>query len=283
MRVQSPAKVNWTLRVLGRRPDGYHEIESLVGPVTLFDELAFEFRGEPGVCLTCNRPDLPTDASNLVVRAGALLADKAGRPLGAVCRLVKRIPVGGGLGGGSSNAAAALIALNRLWGLHWPTVRLLDLAAKLGSDVPLFLHGGPVIMRGRGERIEPATLAWNGWIALIFPQRAISTAAVYRAWRPAEAPADSLSRLTCGRLDAVACMEATFNMLEAPAFEVCEPLRKLRDALQAIALRPVRVSGSGSTLFTAFDVRPEAEAFVAQVERELGLGGCAVRPVTTPV
>lgn len=294
--VRAPAKINWTLRVLGRRSDGYHDIESLVSPVSLYDDLSFSAAGEAGVRLFCDVPDVPVDENNLIIRAARRLAEVSRVSGGVECRLTKRIPVGGGLGGGSSNAASTLTALNRLWRLDWPVWRLAEVAAELGSDVPLFLHGGAVIMTGRGERIRPARLGWQGWVVLVFPGIPVSTAAVYKAWRPAgersSGPASgaghpgesepgvlSPEQFAKTPSGAVQWMEWTFNMLEEPALEVCPVLGELVRRLTAMASRPVRVSGSGSTLFTAFDSRDEAERMVDMVARELGLRAGVVRPI----
>src|SRR5690606_25007264 len=147
--VRSPAKLNWTLRVLGPRPDGFHELESLVSAVSLHDELSFSSRPE-GAGITCDDPSVPTGSDNLITRAATALAQASGVSHGFTCRLTKRIPLGGGLGGGSSNAAATLRALNGFWGLNWPVERLMPVAASVGSDVAFFLHGGTAMMRGRG-------------------------------------------------------------------------------------------------------------------------------------
>ena len=167
--VRSPAKINWTLRVVGRRRDGYHEIESLVSAVSLYDELAFSPRTDSRFVLISDDPAVPTDERNLICRAAAIAAREAAEPTGLDCRLTKRIPIGGGLGGGSSNGAATLLALNRLWSLNWPTERLLTEAGRLGSDVPFFILGGTAVIAGRGEQVRPARLPWRGWIVLLMP------------------------------------------------------------------------------------------------------------------
>jgi 4-diphosphocytidyl-2-C-methyl-D-erythritol kinase len=277
--IRSPAKINWTLRVLGRRPDGYHEIESLVSAVTLYDELAFTSRTDGRFVLTCDQPAVPTDERNLICRAAGLISADAGPVGGLNCRLTKRIPVGGGLGGGSSNGASALRALNRLWGLNWPAGRLMDAAAKLGSDVPFFIRGGTALIRGRGEQVEPATLPWQGWIVLLLPELAVSTAEVYRAWRPPAAPtiAGEYDDRT-GRIPpAVRWMSRAYNMLEKPAMEVCPALKELVDRAESIINRPVRISGSGSTLYTAFDSEREAEESADLFGRSLQLRICVVQ------
>jgi 4-diphosphocytidyl-2-C-methyl-D-erythritol kinase len=272
--VRSPAKINWNLRVIGRRPDGYHEIESLVSAVTLYDHLIFTEGHLPGIELSCDDPRIPTDDRNLVCKAAGLLAQAAQYPLRLRCRLNKQIPAGGGLGGGSSNAAATLKSLNQIWSLYWPRERLLPIAGVLGSDVPFFLFGNSAIIRGRGERIEPVPLDWPGWIVLLMPSFSISTADVYRAWVP---PREDLSDASESNLimvadhDAVAMMQQTFNMLEDPAMKVCPPLRDVLANAAKLAERPVRLSGSGSTLFTAFDTQPEAEIFANRAEETLGV------------
>jgi len=279
--VRAPAKINWTLRVLGRREDGYHEIESLVLAVTLYDELAFSPRGDGRFVLTCDDPGLPTDDGNLICRAAAVMASEVSGQVGLNCRLTKRIPVGGGLGGGSSDGAAALMALNRLWSLDWPKERLMAAAARLGSDVPFFMAGGPAVIRGRGERVEPARLAWHGWIVLMLPDLAVSTAEVYRAWR-AEQTAAAVREAAIGNgpvPPAVGWMKRAYNMLEQPAMAVCPAVGKLMARAAELLGRPVRMSGSGSTLFTAYDTEIEARQWSTIISRELQLRTYVVQPV----
>lgn len=285
MTVRSPAKINWTLRVLGQRKDGFHEIESLVSAVTLYDELTFADRADSVIELTCDQSKVPADRRNLIVQAAMLLAKDSGGNPGMTCRLTKRIPVGGGLGGGSSNGASALTALSRLWGLDWPMDRLMPLAASLGSDVPFFLSGGSAVVSGRGDRIKPARLRWPGWIVLLLPGIPISSGAVYRAWEPGEDPPGSSVRdaLTAddaaGATNAVEWMAGTFNMLEKPVVKVCPVMRGLMARGRELAGRAVRVSGSGSTLFTAFDARAEAERFARRVGDVLGVETRVVQTV----
>lgn len=283
--VRPPAKINWTLRVKGRRDDGFHEIESLVCPVSLHDSLTFTRRTDPGVELACDYSGIPTDQSNLIVKAARLLAEEAGASPGARADLTKRIPIGAGLGGGSSDAAFTLLALNRLWELDIPICRLMSLGAELGSDVCLFLTGGAVVMTGRGEHVRPVTVPWQGWIALVLPGTCVSTADVYRAWqaeRDSVSPDVDLGQLLARRaetLGAAEWMSSTFNMLEAPLHRLHPELGVLQQQVAALAGRPVRVSGSGSTLFTAFDRRDEAEQFAGGVRGRWGIEVEVVRPI----
>jgi len=278
--VRSPAKINWTLRIIRRREDGFHEIESLVSAVTLYDDLTFSPVKDSAFSLTCDTPDVPVDERNLIWQAASLLADEAPGAGGVTCRLTKRIPVGGGLGGGSSNAAAALKVLNRLWSLDWPTERLQSLASRLGSDVPFFLYGGSAVIRGRGERVEVVKLGWRGWIVLLLPGFSVPTGSVYDAWRPVEPPGDwAPVGMEPGGADrlAVERMERAYNTLEGAAMRVAPALRELVDRSAVLAARPVRVSGSGSTLFTAFDTQSEAWRFAELASEELQLSTCVVQ------
>ena len=179
---QSPCKVNLLLNILGRRPDGFHELESVIQPVPLFDELEFQ-QGGQGVQLTCSEPALPTDSSNLVHRAASAFLQAARIAEGVSIHLRKRIPLAAGLGGGSGNAANTLVGLNHLFGHPLPADKLSQIAATLGSDVPFFLQDNPVLAAGRGERIAPLDPfpALRGVFALlVHPGFGISTAWAYQ-------------------------------------------------------------------------------------------------------
>ena len=280
--VQSPAKINWTLTVLGRRPDGFHEIESLVSAITLADTLHFTESTGSGVRIRCQSEvgtagDVPTDERNLVYRAAIRLSQKVGRDCRLDCELVKRIPAGGGLGGGSSNAAATLLALNAFWHLGLRTEQLMEIAAELGSDVPLFLHDGPVVMRGRGERLEAAQLPWDGWIVLLIPDFGTSTAQVYQAWQNDSVSKPAWRCSGASQMTAMAWLACTYNMLEQPAGRVYPQLTSLMALLANRAGRPVRLSGSGSTLYTVFDDQEQAVAFSRQAAEFVQ--SCVVRPI----
>ncbi|GMV79113.1 MAG: 4-diphosphocytidyl-2-C-methyl-D-erythritol kinase [Planctomycetota bacterium] len=175
------AKLNWDLHILGKRPDGFHELDTVMVSIALADRLRFE----PAATLhfTCTDPSLPADDTNLVVRAAKRLAEAAGVPARAAIHLEKHVPAGGGLGGGSSDAACTLEALNELWGLHWPRERLAEVAATLGSDVAFFLWGGWCRCLGRGEVIErlPETPETKTPVFfLVIPAFGIPTPLVYK-------------------------------------------------------------------------------------------------------
>lgn len=182
VRERAPAKINPYLRVLGKRPDGYHEIETLILPISLADKVAVEDR-ERGFGLRIVGPvadRVPAGDDNLALRAARALAEETGESRGANILVEKHVPVAAGLGGGSSDAAAVLRALNRLWDLRLSVERLAEIAADVGSDVPALVHARPVIARGRGETVEPVEVPRTFWL-LIIPDIEVSASDAY-AW-----------------------------------------------------------------------------------------------------
>jgi 4-diphosphocytidyl-2-C-methyl-D-erythritol kinase len=249
-----PAKVNLALRILGRRPDGYHEIDTLFQAIDLSDEI--EARPGASLTLSCDDPRLPTDDSNLALRAARRLAEAAGRPqVGAALALKKRIPAGAGLGGASSDAAAALLVCARLWGLPHAPDDLAAIAAEIGSDVPFFLWGGTARGTGRGERIVPQAYVGALPLLLGFPPFGIATAEVYRRFA---------QRLTLPGFDVSVPpfppfpwsrdedWGALINDLERVVFEDWPELRSFRDGLLEAGARSALLSGSGSTVYGVF-------------------------------
>lgn len=270
----APAKINLTLRVLGRRPDGFHQLESLVARLELADTLTVGLRGDGRLTLACDHPDAPRDQANLVLQGAERLRAALGTPLpGADIVLHKRIPVGSGLGGGSSNAATALSLLNQLWQAGLSDEQLARLGAKVGSDVPLFFHTPLCIVRGRGERVTDTRRRLDAWVALVIPPIRCSTPKVYAAWDrlptppPRPAPAEVLEHLA----NADEMMKRCFNDLEPAAFAVCPDLGQLARRLTELASGPVRLTGSGSAFFRCYDDPQPAAAFVSRVRQELGL------------
>jgi 4-diphosphocytidyl-2-C-methyl-D-erythritol kinase len=178
----APAKLNLFLHILGRRPDGYHELQTCFQFVDLCDEITIEVRADGQIRRAVDIPDLPAEA-DLCVRAAQALKDAAGSDQGADIHLLKRIPIGGGLGGGSSDAATCLVALNRIWGIDWPPEKLAALGLKLGADVPVFVHGRVAWAEGVGERLTPlypplAPAEAN--YLILKPNVFVSTAAVFQ-------------------------------------------------------------------------------------------------------
>lgn len=269
----APAKLNLTLEVLGRRPDGFHEILSSVVQLDWGDTLTVSDSEELELEIKGETTGVPADGTNLVFLAARKLRESAGHRGGAKIVLEKRIPPGGGLGGGSSDAATALMCLNDLWSLKWPAERLAALGSEIGSDVALFFHGPSAIIRGRGERVEPGAVAGRLWTAVIIPPFGVATAAVYqrhaalREGHSVEAGACQ-SPVAVNRggtnfavIGAQAIASTLFNDLEQAAFD-CEPrLGTLHAELDGLGGHSVRMTGSGSCLFGLFDTRAEAEAW----------------------
>jgi len=253
----SPAKINLFLAITGRRADGYHDLVSVVAQLDIGDELT-AVPGGTGFALECDMPGVPGDDTNLVLRAAHAFAAATGWKGGVRFKLTKRIPPGAGLGGGSSNAVAALRALNRLAGGLLAEDELGGIAASLGSDCALFLNQTPVVMRGRGERIEPlpegAARRLRGRHVLLFkPSFAISTAWAYGRmaargtdYLPA---AEAAARLAAWQRGGAPAEEILFNNMEGVAFEKFVALPVLLGKLrQASGVAP-RMSGSGSACF----------------------------------
>jgi 4-diphosphocytidyl-2-C-methyl-D-erythritol kinase len=286
----APAKINLTLGVGPRRPDGYHGIESLVARIELCDRLVVSERADDRITLFCDDPSVPADESNLALRAARALAGKAfdrkpgggGRRAGASIELYKRIPAGAGLGGGSSDAATALLLLNDLWRTGLSRAELAALGASLGSDVPLFFHSSPCVLRGRGEIVEDLATRLSGWALLVTPLMHSSTPAVYRAFdeMPAAPRAHSLSAALQGLTSCEALMPLLYNDLEAPAFRVRPELKELADKLRAALGVAARMTGSGSAFYRLYDSRAAAEEGAPRV-RAAGLPEAAVVGLST--
>ena len=286
LQIETPAKVNLFLEVLGKRSDGYHELESVMLSVGLFDTLSFSRppHNASDIQLSITSPaarragtenlnELPLDGRNLIVRAAELIRQETGYAGGVQIALTKRIPMEAGLGGGSSDAAATLVGLNRFWDLGLSSAELHRLAAQLGSDVNFFLDSVPVALcRGRGEQIEPARLD-RRWFGVIFkPTSGLSTAAVFRRWQPGEelrSGSEFLEEFRKGRLGEIA--RGLHNSLQLPAtalnLEVAEILYHLRGE-QCIG---TLMSGSGSACFALCHNRSQALRVAAKLRAKLAV------------
>jgi 4-diphosphocytidyl-2-C-methyl-D-erythritol kinase len=269
----SPAKINLTLRVGPTRPDGFHEIESLVARVGLCDTVNVTLRDDGQLSLACDDPAVPGDETNLALRAARRLREATGvRNRGVDIALEKRIPPGAGLGGGSSNAATVLMLLNELWRTELPPTELATIGAEIGSDVPLFFHSPLCIVRGRGELVEDAPRTLAGWVVLVMPSLHSMTRDVYAAWDRLEshAPRPSPEQILKQADSPATLMEHLFNGLEEPAFRVSPQLSELSERLNELAEGPVRMTGSGSAFFRLFDSEAEASFFADQVRAVTG-------------
>ncbi|MCS6995655.1 MAG: 4-(cytidine 5'-diphospho)-2-C-methyl-D-erythritol kinase [Casimicrobiaceae bacterium] len=238
LRLAAPAKLNLFLRVLGRRADGYHEIESLLVPVSLADLVEVESTTSGRIELI-DPPEGLNEHNELSCRAARALAGLRRERLGARIRLRKRIPSGAGLGGGSSDAAAVMLALNRLWDLRLPRPELMRIAVSLGADIPFFLGSGPALVRGIGEMIEPVSLPNAHWV-IAYPGVAAPTAKVYASPLVRRDRAPLATRALPASLGG--------NDLQAAACSLVPEIEVLASALRTRGLE-ARMSGSGSALF----------------------------------
>jgi 4-diphosphocytidyl-2-C-methyl-D-erythritol kinase len=244
MRWLAPAKVNLSLRVLGRRPDGFHDLRSLMVPVSVFDELFFDHKEEGELEFFCNVPEVPADESNLVVRAVRLFCGAVGIMPRLSVSLHKTIPHGAGLGGGSSDAATTLLALDALYQTGLPREVLADLGAQLGSDVPFFVYQSAAWIEGRGERVEPVKGGPSLPLLLLKPEFGVPTPWAFQHWKSsAEIPG-----IFYGEQSHAGC--AFVNDLERPVFEKYLFLADLKQwLLRRSEVCAALMSGSGSTVF----------------------------------
>ena len=257
------AKVNLCLRVIGRRPDGYHEIHTALQSVSLHDTLEMSLEGT-GVSLSVDDPAVPEGPANLVLKAvDRLVAVRSGHgPLNLRIRLSKRIPSGAGLGGGSSDAAAALLGLDHLLGLRSEPGRLQEHAAALGSDVPYFLCGGTAILTGRGTEVTPLPDIPPAELLILHPGAQLSTAAVYAQLQEPltlAAKPDSISPFGRVPMDLKSWMRAG-NDLEPAATRLCADVRRMKDLLDGAGAIASAMTGSGSAVFGVFATADGAQA-----------------------
>jgi 4-diphosphocytidyl-2-C-methyl-D-erythritol kinase len=260
LKVPSFAKVNLGLEVLGTREDGFHELRTIFQSIDLHDDLVLR-RSRRELTLRCDHPDVPLDGSNLVLRAAEELRRFAGIRTGAAISLVKRIPVAGGLGGGSSNAAATLLGLDRLWRLGLGPSGLHPLARRLGADVPYFLVGGTALGLARGDEVYPLRRQVRADVVVVDPGRPLSTAAVFhrvdRSLTPRE-NSHTIFRFVTRDLEGLGdALGVLTNDLEQAALEEAPDLaaqvRRIRGILVKEGARLASLSGSGASYFGLFD------------------------------
>ena len=282
--LKAPAKVNLFLEILGKRDDGFHEIETIMQEIDLADSLQFEETQE-GVTLECNDKNIPANQDNLVCKAANLILEECGIRKGVIINLEKNIPVGAGLGGGSSDAATTLKALNSLWKVGLNNEELMEFAAKLGSDIPFFINGKTALCRGRGELITPVEVRNRMDYIILFPRVHISTETIYKNLK---------IDLTKKRkdvsffLDALKYSEAAsiskllFNRLEEIIFATYPDLLQVKSTLESFDFCGLSISGSGSAFFGLCNDRHQAEVIKSKIELS-GMGNVFVATnVITP-
>ena len=279
MRVRSFAKLNLALAVIARRSDGYHEIRTVFQSIDLHDDL--EIRPCARIEVHCAGPgDIPEE-ENTVRRAAIALSQDASPPSGAEILLTKRIPVGAGLGGGSSNAAAALLGLRKFWEIRISETDLRSLAASIGSDVPFFLRGGTSLGIGRGEEIYPLEEIQPAHLVIIFPGVHISTAAAYQSLQLQLTSVNALHKIQsfCGHIGKdPRCLAGIFNDFETSILPAYPAVKEAKDFLLERGATTAMLSGSGSSVFGFFS---DEESALAVSRNPMARGGWRVFPAKT--
>jgi 4-diphosphocytidyl-2-C-methyl-D-erythritol kinase len=263
MQVLAPAKINLSLTILGRRDDGFHELETLIAPISVYDEIAIN-RGEKGIRFECDDPSIPDGDKNLAVRAAkAFFAMTRIEPEISI-KLKKKIPHGAGLGGGSSDAASVLLALNQLFAAKLSTEALAEIAAPIGSDVPFFLFQSAALCSGRGETVVPVRLNRRWPILLLKPAFAVSTGWAYSRWQGSRKIPE-----VCYQPQQFT--DQTFmNDLERPVFEKFVFLAELKMwLLGQPEMGAALMSGSGSTTFAVLRQNVDADSLAERAKAAL--------------
>jgi 4-diphosphocytidyl-2-C-methyl-D-erythritol kinase len=268
------AKINWTLYVLGRRPDGFHELRTIFQTVTLHDRLTFAERADDRLILTCDDSNLPVDERNLVLRAGLALREKYKIREGAGLHLEKRIPSEAGMGGGSSDAAIALLGLAHLWKIQTSKAELAEIGAGLGADAPFFLTGGTALGTGLGTEIKPLPDLRAEHLLIIKPSAKVSTVEAYKALkRPALTKEESDIILSISRAEALirdSLHEALHNDFERAIYELYPEIARARASLIGQGAKGALLAGSGSCVFGIFENEEALRLARSVLERERG-------------
>ena len=265
MQVLAPAKINLSLRVLGRRSDGFHEIETLIAPISVCDEIKIEPHAvRQKVAFRCDDPSVPRGEDNIVVRAANVFFEETKITSGVSIELKKRIPHGAGLGGGSSDAASTLLALNELFETNLPCEALANMAEKIGSDVPFFIFKSVAVCKGRGELVSPTRLRQQLLVLLLKPRFGVSTQWAYSRWRDSrEIPGASYASQAFDR-------QAFVNDLERPVFEKSAFLAQVKMwLLKQREVGAALMSGSGSTMFAVLRDGSDADHLTSRAKFEL--------------
>lgn len=247
------AKINIYLDVLGKRPDGYHNIKTVFQEVSLADTL-FISELKTGIKVSCSNPNIPSDERNLAYKAAAVLREFAGINAGAEIKIVKNIPAGAGLGGGSSDAAAVLQALNKLWKLKIPKHSLAELGKKIGADVPFFIYGKRCMAEGIGDILTPLPSEKKEWYVIVYPGFEISSELVY-------------TRLTSNKKRCI--IKNYYNRLEEVVIPIYPEILKIKDKLSASGAQIALMSGSGSSVFGLVNDAASGET-VASTMKNIG-------------
>ena len=276
------AKINWTLRILGKRADGFHELFTVFQTISLHDTLSFEV--SDSLELTCDDESVPTDESNLIIKAAKALQRRSGIEKGVRLQLEKRIPSPGGLGGGSSNAAVALIGLKRLWQIDISDDDLQAIAAELGSDVPFFLQGGTAIGTGRGEIVDPTEDKVEQFVLIVTPNERVSTRDAFGRIATRSLTNPDLNRiLRVCRLEAESLdlrHSALINDFESSVLSAFPEIRRVKDTLLELGAANAAMSGSGASVFAIFDKKETRQAALKALDLEINWRKFAVATIS---
>jgi 4-diphosphocytidyl-2-C-methyl-D-erythritol kinase len=256
------AKINWNLKILGKREDGFHELCTIFQTVSLCDEITFE--GDDGLSLNCSDEKIPTDETNLILQVANILKKEFNVKSGAKIRLEKKIPAPGGLGGGSSNAAIALLGLATLWNLEIDFEKLREIGAKLGSDVPFFFYGGTAFGSGRGTEIVSMQDLSEEFMLIVTPDVKVSTAEAFaRINAPNLTKAGSKSILKICQIEAnnfKARQNSLINDFETSVFAFHPEIKRVKEKLLELGAMQTSLSGSGASVFAIFDKEETRQA-----------------------
>ncbi|MGM0452888.1 MAG: 4-(cytidine 5'-diphospho)-2-C-methyl-D-erythritol kinase [Thermodesulfobacteriota bacterium] len=268
MEISAPAKINLYLDVLGRRVDGYHELQMLMCCIGLFDIV--RLTAAPDISVSCDAADVPADESNIAHRAARCFFNATAIDAGVHIAIHKTIPVGAGLGGGSSNAAAVLSGLNRHFGYRLPQPRLAELARTIGADVPFFLYGRPAVATGLGEILTPFAGLRSWPIVLIYPMQPVSTAAVYKKLNLGLTKTEKITTKFIFESDwDVDAPKRLHNALEPIAFKLCPEIEVAKSKLLAAGAEGALMTGSGSAVYGLFRDRNTADRAYRHLSKHL--------------
>jgi 4-diphosphocytidyl-2-C-methyl-D-erythritol kinase len=286
--VHAPAKVNLILRILDRRPDGYHNLWSIMHTVALEDAVTMRASSQRGIRLACNVGGLSVDHTNLVWRAASAVLDRAQLSVGVDVELYKRVPMGAGLGGGSSDAAATILGLNQSLQLGWSREKMAEVGQALGSDVAFFLFAPSAIVSGRGESVRPVTIEGGRWIVLVKPTFGIETKWAYQELAATRAAVRQLSaehgeldrrdRFTWGQVAA-----SVENDFEIPVFTRHPQLGEIKRFLLKRGAQFALLSGSGATVFGLFEEESTARRAGAELAQDAELNLFVVPTCSGPL
>lgn len=279
--LNSYAKLNLYLEVINKRPDHYHNLKTVFERIDLADRIILKSRPDKKINLICNFPFVPKDNLNLAFKSAKLLQDTFAVDKGVDIKIIKRIPVGSGLGGGSSNAATVLLGLNKLWRLNLAPKKLADLAKRIGSDVPFFIYGLPFALAElRGDKISPlkALKKLRLWHILVVPKIKVSTPIIYAKWDKYSSKRNKRAGLTRPKYDVrilnlalrkkdfPLLSKILFNSLEEITFKLYPRVRRIKESLKVLGLKSILMSGSGPAIMGIVSSRKEASALREQLK-----------------